>query len=137
MWVVWLVAALLFVVVQVNLRHFYTIQLAVSALLALLFERLEFGVWSQLGIFFGTAIVFNFLIRAFIRRRVARQTPEPHHDLVGQKGVVVRDINHYEGGQVQVGDDVWSAFAEEAIAKGETVKIVTAEPSRLYVRRGN
>lgn len=138
MWMVWLIAALLFVVVQVNVRNLYTIQLAGSALLALLLERLGYGVWMQVGIFFASALVLNVIIRAGIRRRMARETAQRGNaHLLGQKAVVVRDINHYDGGQVQVGDDIWSAVAEEAISKGEEVKIVKAEPAKLHVRRGN
>lgn len=60
--------------------------------------------------------------------------------VVGEIGVLVRDVAPFEKGAVRfqkplLGDDVWECIADEAIGSGERVRVVAVEGNFLKVGR--
>jgi len=60
--------------------------------------------------------------------------------VVGEIGVLVRDVAPFAKGQVRfqkplLGDDVWDCIADEAIRNGERVRVLEVEGSFLKVGR--
>lgn len=60
--------------------------------------------------------------------------------LVGEVGLVTRDIRPYEKGQVRfqkpiLGDEVWDSVADEEIRVGERVRVLEVEGNTLKVSR--
>jgi len=61
-------------------------------------------------------------------------------DVIGEVGVLVRDVAPFEKGEVRfqkpiLGDDVWVCIADEAIKRGARVRIIAVEGSFLKVGR--
>jgi membrane protein implicated in regulation of membrane protease activity len=61
-----------------------------------------------------------------------------HGDLIGEVGLVVREMRPFEKGQIRFqkpvqGDDVWEAMADEEIRVGERVKVLAVEGNTLKV----
>lgn len=60
--------------------------------------------------------------------------------LIGEIGLVTKDIRPYEKGQIRfqkpiLGDDVWEALAEEEIRMGERVRVLDVEGNILKVAK--
>lgn len=60
--------------------------------------------------------------------------------LVGEIGLVIRDLRSFEKGQIRfqkpvLGDEVWEAISEEEIRIGERVKVLDVEGNILKVAR--
>jgi len=60
--------------------------------------------------------------------------------VVGEIGLVIRDIRPFEKGQIRfqkpvLGDEVWESIADEEIKTGERVKVLDVEGNILKVRR--
>lgn len=83
----------------------------------------------------GTALTAGFflwVIGAGLRagrRRVTTGAP----GLVGQRGVVVGKID--VAGMVRIGDELWSATADEVLETGAAVEVVSVSGLQLSVRR--
>ena len=59
-------------------------------------------------------------------------------NIVGEVGMLTRDVEPYQKGQVRfqkplVGSEVWECIADEAIRSGERVKVLGIEGSFLKV----
>jgi len=60
--------------------------------------------------------------------------------LIGEIGIVIRDIRPYERGQIRLqkpvlGDEVWESIADAEIKAGERVKVLGIEGNMLKVDR--
>ena len=77
--------------------------------------------------------------RAYIQRRwLAHETEKTNIDtIIGKKGLVKTAITQYDVGHVKVGYEEWSARADEDIAEGEEVEIVSVNGITLTVKKWN
>ena len=60
--------------------------------------------------------------------------------VIGEVGLVIRDIRPFEKGQIRfqkpvLGDEVWESIADEEIRAGERVKVLDVEGNILKVGR--
>jgi membrane protein implicated in regulation of membrane protease activity len=60
--------------------------------------------------------------------------------LVGEIGLVTKEIRPYEKGQIRfqkpiLGDDVWESIADQEIKVGERVRVLDVEGNTLKVDR--
>ena len=60
--------------------------------------------------------------------------------LIGEIGLVTRDIRPYEKGQIRfqkpiLGDEVWESVADEEIRVGERVRVLEVEGNTVRVSR--
>ena len=60
--------------------------------------------------------------------------------LIGEIGIVIRDIRPYDRGQIRlqkpvIGEEVWDSIADEEIKTGERVKVLAIEGNFLKVAR--
>jgi len=75
--------------------------------------------------------------RAYIHRRwLAHKGEKTNIDaIIGRKVLVQKTITHYDEGQVKVGYEEWRARADEDIAEGEEVEIVSISGITLTVKK--
>ena len=126
--VLWLVAGLVMLGVEVATGTFVLLMLGGGALAAAVVAALGLGLTGSAAVF---AVVSVLLLagRSPLRRRLENATPHTPsrtESLVGGTATVVARVDGH-GGRVRIGDDEWSARAfdgEQVIEAGRQVTVV-------------
>ena len=139
MWIVWLVAFVLFIIIEAIGTDLVTIWFAGGALIALIISFIpNVPWWVQLIVFFVISIVCLFAVRPLARKYMRGKIVKSNVDsLVGRKGMLLEDISAFKRGIVQLGDVKWTAVGIEDNTKidaGTVVEIVAISGNKLIVR---
>lgn len=82
------------------------------------------------------SILYVFLLRAFIKDRLNIKTQKTSvEELIGKKGIVVKQILPNEPGQIKVEGEIWRAEASITIDKDSTVTINSVTGVTLAVSK--
>jgi len=141
-WWHWAVGGLTLIVAELVVPSFVLIWFGVGALaVALLLALTTIGLTAQLAIWLVISLA---LVAAWFKvfKPNMHKTKVGMADagVVGEIGVLVRDVAPFAKGQVRfqkplLGDDVWDCIADEAIRNGERVRVLEVEGSFLKVGR--
>lgn len=143
--VLWLVALVLFIVVEIATMGLTTIWFAGGALVAVIAAALGVPLWLQIVLFLVVSFVLLYFTRPIAVKYFNRDRVKTNAEsLVGKQAVVIGEIDNLQGiGQVTVGGMEWSARAAEEGVKlttGSVVDIVAINGVKLIVeerREGN
>jgi len=141
-WWHWAVGGLTLIVAELVVPSFVLIWFGVGALaVALLLALTTIGLTAQLAIWLVISLA---LVAAWFKvfKPNMHKTKVGMADagVVGEIGVLVRDVAPFAKGQVRfqkplLGDDVWDCIADEAIRNGERVRVLEVEGSFLKAGR--
>ncbi|MCW2784200.1 MAG: hypothetical protein JWP74_717 [Marmoricola sp.] len=140
MWATWLVIATALAVLEVASTNLILIMLAVGALVGLAIDLLGGPVPLQITL----ACVVSVALLAFLRPAVIRRLHSGPAlqigpaALIGRSAFVLETVTHRAPGRVKIGGDVWTAQpfdADDQIAEGETVEVITIRGATAYVVR--
>lgn len=133
----WIVAIVVFLVVEAATAGLVTIWFAVGALAALLASLCNAPVWLQLVWFFTVSIAAFALTRPLARKYLNSRTQPTNADmLIGHECLVTEEISTLAGrGAVSVGGKIWSARAADGgdIPAGALVTVLRIEGVKLIV----
>lgn len=130
LWVLWLIAGVVFAVGEMATLGFFLAPFAVGAFVAMLVDLAGAGPAVSVPIFLLVSLASFALVRPIARRH--RQMPPSIRTgtdaLVGQSAIVLERIANDEGvGCVRIGGEVWTARAyeeDEVIDAGEKVRVI-------------
>lgn len=141
-WWHWAVGGIALIVAELVVPSFVLIWFGVGALfVALLVALADPGLTADLAVWLAVSLA---LVAAWFKvfKPNLHKTKIGMADagVVGEIGVLVRDVAPFEKGAVRfqkplLGDDVWECIADEAIKNGERVKVLEIEGSFLKVGR--
>ncbi len=127
----WLLAAAVFLVLEILTMGLTTIWFAGGALAAALFALLSFPIGVQVLVFLAISLVLLFVTRPLANRFVNNKVVKTNVDsLVGQKCLVTKSIDNLRAqGEVTLKGQTWSArsldgktdIPENAIVKVEAI----------------
>ncbi len=135
LWMIWLIAAILLIVAEMTTFTFYLLWLGLGALagclMALLFPDLYYLHILSAAV---VAVVLTYYTKRVRTRIQGSKGYTDHFDaLVGKHGEVLETISAGGLGIVAVGNDTWSAAADEKIVKGEKVVVVSRSSTIVKV----
>ena len=138
MTIFWLIAMVVFLVVEGIVPGLVSIWFAAGALLALLAALLGLPVWLQALLFVLTSLVLLALTRPLAKKYVnSRVTPTNADRIVGTDCVVTEEIDNLRGtGAVLADGKTWTARMDTRdgrAPKGAVVKALRIEGVRLIV----
>jgi membrane protein implicated in regulation of membrane protease activity len=142
MWVVWLLAALVLLGLEVHTQAFYALLLALGAFVATLVALLATPVWLQAVIGVGVALLGTFLVRPTLARIAAKhlgpplRLPGASSNLIGQPALALEpigDANH--PGHARLFNERWlaSAGSTQPIPAHTSVTVVAVLGTTLVV----
>ncbi len=141
-WWHWAVGGIVLIVAELVVPSFVLIWFGVGALaVALMAALVDTGLTAQLAVWLVVSLA---LVAAWFKvfRPNMHKTKVGMADagVVGEIGMLVRDVAPFEKGQVRfqkpiLGADVWECIADEAIRSGERVRVLDVEGSFLKVGR--
>jgi membrane protein implicated in regulation of membrane protease activity len=137
MWVIWLIAAVLLVVVEV-----FTLTAAVgllggAALITALAAALGLPVPLQFVVFAGSSVAGVVLLSPIARRHMSARygVPDGVDALLGKPGYVVQEVTGRDG-RVRIGGEEWSARAMDdsvVIPAGTAVDVLQIDGATAVV----
>ena len=91
-------------------------------------------VITMIAVSIVSFVICFIWIRPIIDRKGRGSVPTNADRVIGQEGIVIKDIDLIEGkGQVKVMGQVWSAKADGNIAEGAKVRVLSMEGVKLVV----
>lgn len=132
----WLLAAVVFGVIESLTMGLVTIWFAGGALVALVASILKVSVPIQIVIFLAVSVVLMVGTRKiFIEKLRTGQEKTNVEALIGKVGTAKTDVDNMSTGIVNLSGQEWSAICgtEEKIAAGEKVKVERIEGVKLIV----
>ena len=135
--VIWLVAMIACIVLELSTVSLTCIWFALGALAALIAALCDAPIWLQLVWFFVISVLALIATRPLVKKFINGKTQPTNADmLIGQSCVVLEPISNLsETGAVKVGGKVWTARSTDGtvFAPGEKVVAVRIEGVKLIV----
>ena len=140
MWVFWLIAAGVFLIIEMATIGFLVFWLGIGALLAMVTSFITDSILIQVIVFVVTSTLLLIFTRPLVNKfiKVPKETVTNAYSIIGKKAIVVKEINNIEGdGQIKVDGEVWSAKSntDEVISKETEVQIVEIDGVKAVVRK--
>ena len=143
LWIVWLVAAIVFAVAEAFTLSFFLLWFAIGAGAAALLALAGAGVTLQIVAFLAVSIALTVASRTIFERFIVRDATgglkTGMASLPGQVGVVTEASRGALGqGAVKVFGSTWTAFpaeGEEPFEEGERVAVERVDGATIYVKR--
>ena len=133
----WLIAMVLFGVLEAVTVGLTSIWFAVGALAALIAASLGAGTLVQVILFLAVSFVTLLLVRPLAQRYINdRKVPTNADRVIGQEAVVTQTIDNLKGeGQVSISGAVWTARSQEEapIPAGSRVRVLRIEGVKVIV----
>ena len=134
----WLVALVLFILIEIATMGLTTIWFAGGALLAVIASALGLPLVVQIVLFFAVSFVLLYFTRPMAVKYFNKDRVKTNAEsLVGRQAIVISEIDNLQGiGQVTVGGMEWSARTAEAGVRldvGSVVNIIAINGVKLIV----
>ncbi len=134
----WLIAAIIFVIIEALTLGLVTIWFAVGALAAFFVAWLGFSLQTQITFFIVSSFVLLYLTGPIARKYLKIGTTKTNvQALINELGIVREKIEQVKQGQIEVKGQFWAARAstDEDIEVDERVVVQKIEGNTLIVRK--
>lgn len=139
LWLVWLLATVLALILEVSSGTFYLMCFAIGAACAIVSSLLGIPFWMQVVVFIVFSALSIFGVRPFVMRYLHRHedTRLSNADaLIGREGMLIEPITAEKAGYVRIDGDEWKAVSPSGpIEKGTRVRVVGRESIIVTVER--
>ncbi|XVG96361.1 NfeD family protein [Eubacteriales bacterium KG127] len=138
MWHVWLIASIVFFIIEAITLGLTTIWFGVGSICAMVSALLDLGIYIQIGVFLITSILSLMLTRKIFVDRLKTGTAKTNLDaIIGKSGIVDADIAPLKPGLVKIWGQSWTAATrcDDVIVKGSKVKVIAVEGVKIIVEK--
>lgn len=138
MWQVWLIAAGVFLILEIFTMGFLVFWLSIGCLLAMLISFVTDSIIIQTTVFVLSSGLLIFATKPLVKKFAEKDNAKTNvYSLAGKKAIVTEDIDWATGsGQIKLDGQVWSAKTKEQvnIPKGTEVEIESIEGVKAFVK---
>lgn len=134
----WVIAFIVFIVVEAFTAGVVSIWFAFGALAALISALLGASIGVQVAVFLVVSALMLVFTRPIMKNWLNVKVTKTNVDaILGKTGVVTKPIFMNEYGEVKVGGQRWTAkgVASEAIELNEQIEVIAVEGVKLIVKR--
>jgi membrane protein implicated in regulation of membrane protease activity len=143
LWWHWVVLGIVLMLLELAVPSFFLVWFGLGALIVGVLTVFSPSAPLAFQILAWTACSLVFLalwFRVFKPNLYKSRAGMARGSLIGEVGLVTRDIRPYERGQIRLqkpilGEEVWESVAEEEIRVGERVRVLEVEGNTLKVSR--
>lgn len=140
-WIVWLVAAIVFFIGEVLTEGFCLFWFSLASLVALFLSLITDNIIIQAGVFFAISIILLLSTKKLTTKFINnRPNVESNVDaLIGKKAKIIEILDPIEGaGKVKINGEVWKAIpenSEDSFEMGEEVIIKSIDGVKLIISK--
>lgn len=143
MWTIWLIAAIIFLVIELVTPTLVSIWFSLAAFIMSPISLIGLPIYVEIIIFLAISIVALILLRRLYIDKI-----RPKNDLKDNlsdkillsTGIVTKTIDNSKNeGQIIVGDIYWKAISDDdsIIEKDEKVSITKVLDTKVFVKKNN
>lgn len=133
----WIIAVIVFVVIEIATLGLATVWFACGAVVALLAALLHLPFAIQLALFLITSLLLLAFTRPIIKDYLKVGITKTNLDsIIDSIGIVTKEIEPFKVGQVKVNGQIWTAISEDNqfVEIATEVKILRIEGVKLIVQ---
>lgn len=135
---IWIIAAVIFGVIEAATVTLVTIWFAVGSVAAAIAAQIGLDIIWQVGIFVVVSGILLCFTRPMFKKLMVKKPHRTNADrFIGMEAVVISPINKIENnGQVKIAGSVWSAMSsdESEIPEGTHVTVIEIKGVKLVVK---
>ena len=143
LWWHWIVLGIVLMLLELAVPSFFLVWFGLGALiigLTLVFLPAAPFAFQILGWTASSLLFVALWFKVFKPNIFKSRAGMARGSLIGEVGLVTRDIRPYEKGQVRfqkpiLGDEVWESVSDQEIRVGERVRVLDVEGNTLKVKR--
>lgn len=132
-WAAWLVAGLVFLIIELSTTALVSIWFVPSAVITAVCSLFIKSIYLQVLIFVALSVVFLFLSKKLYKKHKS-EAEDASTLMIGKTAVAVQRINQ-DDGKVLVGDIYWRAVSDEDIGENDTVTVKSVNGTTLVVSK--
>ena len=140
MWIIWLVVFVLSLGIEALTSELVSIWFGVGSLIAVFISLIK-GVpwWIELIVFVTVSLATLLCLRPIVNKILNRREVKTNVDeIVGKKGVMLKDADDLNHGEVKINGVIWTAvvqFSQDVLNKGDIVKVLAVDGNKLIVAK--
>ena len=138
MWQIWLIAAGVFLILEIFTMGFLVFWLSIGCVLSALISLITDSLIIQTAVFVFSSGLLIFATKPLVKKFAEKDNAKTNvYSLAGKKAIVIEDIDWVSGtGQIKFEGQVWSAQTLEQvnIEKGTEVEIEKIEGVKAFVK---
>ena len=138
MWQIWLIAAGIFLIIEIFTVGFFVFWFSIGSLIAMIVSFFTSNVIIQASVFIISSCILIIATKPLCNKVTKKDAvPTNVYSVIGKKAIVVEKIDWTTGtGQVKVDGEVWSAKSNEqsSISEGSEVIIESVDGVKLLVK---
>ena len=138
MWQIWLIAAGVFLILEIFTMGFLVFWLSIGCVLSALISLITDSLIIQTAVFVFSSGLLIFATKPLVKKFAEKDNAKTNvYSLAGKKAIVIEDIDWVSGtGQIKFEGQVWSAKTLEQvnIEKGTEVEIEKIEGVKAFVK---
>lgn len=134
--IIWFVAFLLLLIIEIATINLVTIWFAFGAIAAMITTMFTDSVIVQVAVFLVVSIISLILTKPVMKAfRKTDIEPTNSDRVIGKSGEVIKKISNNEYGEVKVFGNVWTATSKQNLSVGDKVKVISIEGVKLIVEK--
>ena len=134
--IVWFVAFLILLVIELATVNLVSIWFAIGAVAAMICCAFTDSLWIQALVFIIVSMIALLLTKPLIKKfKGFKVIPTNSDRVIGKVGEVTKKIEKNKYGEVKVFGNVWTATSEKPIALGSKVKVLAIDGVKLIVEK--
>lgn len=135
-WYVWLAVIIILAFIEFTTINLTTIWFVGSGLVALILSFFTDNYLIQFGVFVILGIVLLITTRPLLLKTFNKKKEKTNIDrVIGMEAIVTEAITKHKPGEVKVDGKLWTAYADEDLAKDDIVKVLEINGVRLKVTK--
>lgn len=134
MWIIWLIAAAVFLGVEAMTAGLISIWLVPGAVVTSILSIFVKNIGIQVLVFMALSAALIFLCRKYFNKTSAEKLDDTDKKPVGKTATAQTAINDLDG-KVLLGDVYWRAVSDSEIPEGEAVVITAVNGNILTVTK--
>lgn len=136
MFYVWLTIVVLLTIVEAMTVNLTTIWFVVSGLVAIGLSFVTDIFLIQFGVFVCLGIVLLIVTKPFVKKFLDSRDAKTNFDrIIGMTGIVLKEINDVDNGEVKVDGKIWTAYSDDSLKVNDKVKVLEISGSKIKVRK--
>ncbi len=135
-WLIWLILVILLALIELTTINLTTIWFVISGIVALGVSFFIDNYLIQFAIFVILGVILLITTKPFLTKLVRLHPIKTNIDrIIGMTGIVTEKIGKNVDGEVKVDGKRWTAYADEKIKEGKTVKVLEIKGVKIKVEQ--
>lgn len=133
---IWFALVFVFLIIEAMTLNLVTIWFAFGSLCAFITTYFTDNIVIILLVFVISTALSLLLTKPLLEKFLKSKNEKTNYDkIIGQIGVVTRDIKKHETGRVKIDGKDWMAISKDEIKRNSEVEILQIEGAKLIVRK--